>query len=106
MINLGITAMMELYSLVNLLEKRLARDAVAWMEGCVVAIGASAISHGAIPIGTCETGVYHQFLQTLAINALVASRCRVVSFAFREVDHLHVLNQCLKVTLKIVIFAS
>jgi hypothetical protein len=80
----AVTHLMELYSLVHLLMETLACSAVGRMEGCIVAVGTSSAAYLSVTVRTCESGIKHDLLKTLAILALEIPYERIVSFPFRE----------------------
>ena len=90
---------MELDAFVHLLMKALAGSAVGWVKCGVVTIGASSSSHLSVAVGTCETGVQHDFLQTLTVFPLEIPYERVIPFPVREAvsfKYLHINKNSMK----------
>ena len=63
----AIPHLMEGDTLIKLLCNGFARSAVPRVEGCIVAIRASARSHRPVTVGAGESGIYHQLLQALPV---------------------------------------
>ena len=63
----AIAALVELYSLFQLLRNALVGGTVVGMKGVVIAERTSSASFAAVAVGTSETGVHHKFLQPDAV---------------------------------------
>ena len=63
----AVADLVEFNPFVQLLPDALPRDAVARVEGGVVAVGAAAAADGAVAVRAAEAGVDDEFLETLAV---------------------------------------
>ena len=84
MFRVAVPHTMKLDTLVYLHWQWLSDGAVRWMEGGIVAKWATSVADGSVPVRACESGVYHEFLESFAVQAFVIADKCIISFFVRE----------------------
>ena len=84
MLGRTIAHLMEFNSFIHLLMKGFSSCAVRRMEGCIVAIGASAATDFSITVRTGEPSIQHYLLKTFAVSLLEIADKRIISFPIWE----------------------
>ena len=54
------------------------------MEGGIVAKRAASVADVSVPVRACESGVYHELLESFAVQAFVIADKCIISFSVRE----------------------